>query len=219
MRFRILGPLEVWNGQDWSGIGAPKWRALLAALLLNPGQAVSTDRLAAELWGDDPPDRATNLVSVYVLRLRRALGDPEGRVLTTRAPGYQLLLGPGDLDAECFETLAGQGREALAHGDPGRAAEKLAEALELWRGGALADVPPSALVTAEADRLEESRLSALELRMEADLGCGLPSWYPSCAGCCPIIRSGRACGPCSSGRWTAPGGTRRGSRPTGRPGR
>jgi DNA-binding SARP family transcriptional activator/Tfp pilus assembly protein PilF len=172
VRFRILGPLEVWTGQDWSSIGAPKWRALLAALLLNPGQAVSTDRLAAELWGDDPPDRATNLVSVYVLRLRRALGDPEGRVLTTRAPGYQLRLGPGDLDAECFETLAGQGREALADGDPDRAAETLAEALELWRGRALADVPPSALVTAEADRLEESRLSALELRIEADLGCG-----------------------------------------------
>ena len=172
MRFRILGPLEVWTGQDWSGIGAPKWRALLAALLLNPGQAVSTDRLAAELWGDDPPDRATNLVSVYVLRLRRALGDPEGRVLTTRAPGYQLLLGPGDLDAQCFETLAGQGRAALAGGDPRRAAEVLTEALELWRGRALDDVPPSALVMAEADRLEESRLSALELRIEADLGCG-----------------------------------------------
>src|SRR5271170_7300947 len=136
VRFRILGPLEVWTGQDWSGIGAPKWRALLAALLLNPGQAVSTDRLAAELWGDAPPDRATNLVSVYVLRLRRALGDPEGRVLTTRAPGYQLLLGPGDLDAECFETLAGQGRTALADGDPRRAAAKLAEALDLWRGPA-----------------------------------------------------------------------------------
>jgi DNA-binding SARP family transcriptional activator/tetratricopeptide (TPR) repeat protein len=172
VRFLILGPLEVWTGQDWSSIGAPKWRALLAALLLNPGQAVSTDRLAAELWGDDPPDRATNLVSVYVLRLRRALGDPEGRVLTTRAPGYQLLLGPGDLDAECFETLAAQGRDALADSDPGHAADKLAEALELWRGRALADVPPSALVTAEADRLEESRLSALELRIEADLGCG-----------------------------------------------
>jgi DNA-binding SARP family transcriptional activator len=175
VRFRLLGPLEVWTGQDWSGIGAPKWRALLAALLLNPGQAVSTDRLAAELWGDDPPDRATNLVSVYVLRLRRALGDPEGRVLTTRAPGYQLLLGPGDLDAEWFETLAGQGRAALADGDPRRAADKLAEALGLWRGQALADIPPSALVTAEAGRLEESRLSALELRIEADLGCGRPA--------------------------------------------
>ena len=97
VRFRILGPLEVWNGQDWGGIGAPKWRALLAALLLNPGQAVSTDRLIAELWGDDPPDRAANLVSIYVLRLRRVLGDPEGRVLTTRdksRPPGSLLAAP-----------------------------------------------------------------------------------------------------------------------------
>jgi DNA-binding SARP family transcriptional activator/Tfp pilus assembly protein PilF len=173
VRFRILGPLEVWTGQDWSGIGAPKWRALLGALLLNPGQAVSTDRLIAELWGDEPPDRAANLVSVYVLRLRRVLGDPGGRVLTTRAPGYQLLLRPGDLDADGFEALAGQGRRALADGDPPAAAEALAEALGLWRGRALADVPASALVTAEADRLEESRLTALELRIEADMACGL----------------------------------------------
>jgi DNA-binding SARP family transcriptional activator/Tfp pilus assembly protein PilF len=173
VRFRILGPLEVWTGRDWEGIGAPKWRALLAALLLNQGQAVSTDRLIAELWGDEPPDRAANLISVYVFRLRRVLGDPEGRALTTRAPGYQLLLDPGDLDAGRFEELAGQGRRALAAGDFQRAAEVLAEALALWQGRALADVPPSALVTAEAGRLEESRLAALELRIEADEGCGL----------------------------------------------
>jgi DNA-binding SARP family transcriptional activator len=175
VRFRILGPLEVWTGQGWGGIGAPKWRALLAALLLNKGQAVSTDRLIAELWGDDPPDRAANLVSVYVLRLRRMLGDPEGRVLIRRAPGYQLLLEAGDLDAERFEALAGQGRRALAAGDPQRAAGVLAEALGLWRGRALADVPPTPLISAEAGRLEESRLAALELRFEADLGCGLPA--------------------------------------------
>jgi DNA-binding SARP family transcriptional activator len=173
VRFRILGPLEVWTGQAWDGIGAPKWRALLAALLLNQGQAVSTDRLIADLWGDQPPDRAANLISVYVFRLRRVLGDADGRVLTTRAPGYQLLLDPGDLDAGRFEELTGQGRRALAAGDFQRAAEVLAEALGLWRGRALADVPSSALVTAEASRLEESRLAALELRIEADVGCGL----------------------------------------------
>jgi DNA-binding SARP family transcriptional activator len=173
VRFRILGPLEVWTGQDWSGIGAAKWRALLAALLLNQGQAVSTDRLIAELWGDTPPERPANLVSIYVLRLRRVLGDPEGRVLVTRAPGYQMLLRPGDLDAEHFETLVRQGRQALAAGDYQGAGDELREALDLWHGRALADVPPSALVTAEADRLEESRLSALELRIEADLGCQL----------------------------------------------
>jgi DNA-binding SARP family transcriptional activator/Tfp pilus assembly protein PilF len=173
LRFRVLGPLEVWTGQDWSGIGAPKWRALLAVLLLSQGQAVSTDRLIAELWGDRPPDRAANLVSIYVLRLRRVLGDRGGHLLTTRAPGYQLRLQPGELDAEQFQVLAGQGRKALAEGDFRAAADVLAEALGLWRGRALADVPPFALVTAETERLEESRLSALELRMEADLGCGM----------------------------------------------
>src|SRR5712692_9420860 len=58
VRFRILGPLEVRTDQDWSGIGAQKWRALLATLLLNPGQLVSTDRLITEIWADDPPAKA-----------------------------------------------------------------------------------------------------------------------------------------------------------------
>jgi DNA-binding SARP family transcriptional activator len=173
LRFRVLGPLEVWTGQDWSGIGAPKWRALLAVLLLSQGQAVSTDRLIAELWGDRPPDRAANLVSIYVLRLRRVIGDRDGRVLTTRAPGYQLRLQPGELDAEHFQELARHGRKVLAEGDFRAAANVLAEALGLWRGRALADVPPFALVTAEAERLEESRLTTLEWRIEADLGCGM----------------------------------------------
>jgi len=171
-RFRILGPIEVWADQGWTGIGAPKWRALLATLLLNPGQVVSTERLITELWGFKPPERASNLVSVYVLRLRRLLGDTDGQVLTTRAPGYQLLVDPGDLDAGRFEALVGQGRQALNSGNFRRAAEVLAEALALWRGRALADVPPSELIRAEADRLEESRLTALELRIEADIGCG-----------------------------------------------
>jgi DNA-binding SARP family transcriptional activator/Tfp pilus assembly protein PilF len=175
VRFRILGPLEIWTGQAWSGIGAPKWRALLAALLLNPGQVVSTERLIAELWGHEPPDRAANLISVYVLRLRRLMGDPQGVMLATRAPGYQLRLEPGDLDAPSFESLASQGRRALVGGDAPQAAVLLTEALALWRGRALVDVPPSSLATAEADRLEESHLTALELRITADLRCGMPA--------------------------------------------
>ena len=172
MRFRILGPLEIWTAQGWSGIGASKWRALLAALLLNAGQVVSTDRLIADLWPDRPPDRAANLISVYVLRLRRLMDDPHGQILTTRAPGYQLRLGPDDLDAQSFGTLADQGRQALDEGDASRAVALLAEALGLWRGRALDGVPPSDLVLAEASRLEESRLDVLELRITADLRCG-----------------------------------------------
>ena len=110
MRFRLLGPLEVRSGEDWSGISAGKQRALLAALLLKPGQAVSTDRLIAEIWGEEPPAKATNLVSIYVLKLRRIIGDPEGKVLVTRSPGYQLRLASGDLDAARFAELAAAGR-------------------------------------------------------------------------------------------------------------
>jgi DNA-binding SARP family transcriptional activator/Tfp pilus assembly protein PilF len=172
MRFRMLGPLEVQTGQDWTAIGASKWRAVLACLLLNAGQIVSTDALTEELWGDDPPAKAANLISIYVLRLRRLIGDTEGRVLVTRAPGYQLRLDDGDLDAERFGTLMSQGRQALAAGDPERAAMLLADSLSLWRGRALADVPLSAFVAAEAGRLEELRLAATELRIEADLACG-----------------------------------------------
>jgi DNA-binding SARP family transcriptional activator/Tfp pilus assembly protein PilF len=173
VRFRILGPLEVWAGEDWGGIGAPKWRALLATLLLHPGHVVSTERLIAEMWGEEPPDRAANLVSVYVLRLRRLMGDPQGRMLATRAPGYQLRVEPGDLDAGVFEDGVRRGRQALADQDPETASALLGDALGLWRGAALADVPGSALITAEADRLEESRLAALELRITADLRRGL----------------------------------------------
>ncbi len=172
VRFRILGPLEVRTDEDWSGIGAQKWRALLATLLLNPGQLVSTDRLITEIWADDPPAKATNLVSIYVLRLRRLMGDSEGRVLITRAPGYQLRVEPGELDADQFETLVAEGRDAMTGSAPERAAASLAEALALWRGRALADVSPSPLVTAEAARLEELRIAAVEMRIEADLACG-----------------------------------------------
>jgi DNA-binding SARP family transcriptional activator len=171
MRFRILGPLEVRTEEDWTPIGAAKWRAILACLLLHPGQVVSTDTLIDELWGNDPPARASNLVSIYVLRLRRLIGDSEGRVLKTRSPGYQLLLGPDDLDTRRFGILMSQGQEALTAGDPEHAAHLLADSLALWRGKALADVPPSAFVDAEAERLDELYLAALELRIEADIAC------------------------------------------------
>ncbi|HEY6277616.1 MAG TPA: BTAD domain-containing putative transcriptional regulator [Streptosporangiaceae bacterium] len=171
IRFRILGPLEVWSGAEWGQITAAKWRALLAALLLQHSQPVATDRLIADLWPGQPPANAANLVSVYVLRLRRLLGDG-ATALVTRPPGYQLVLAPGELDAERFGQLATEGRAALAAGDPERAAGLLSQALGLWSGPALTDVPSSPLVDAESSRLAEARVRATELRIEADLGCG-----------------------------------------------
>ncbi len=175
MRFRIMGPLEVWSGAGWAAIGAAKWRSLLACLLLRPEQLVSTESLIFELWGERPPAKANNLVSIYVHRLRRMIGDTEGRVLVYRAPGYLIRIGPGDLDMDEFESLVRDGRNALAAADPEGAAALLAEALGLWRGPLLADVPPSPQIITESERAVELRLAATELRVQADLACGRSS--------------------------------------------
>jgi DNA-binding SARP family transcriptional activator len=172
MRFRLLGPLEVLVDDDWRAIGAPKWRSVLATLLIHPGQIVSADTLISEVWGDDPPARAGNLISIYVLRLRRLMGDADHPVLITRAPGYQLRVTAQDTDALLFETLVRDGRQAHADGDPPGAVRLLTEALDLWHGRPLADVPPTPLTDAEAERLTELRLGALELRFTAEIALG-----------------------------------------------
>ena len=173
MRFRILGPVEVQVDGGWSSISATKWRTMLAVLLLRAGEVVPTEQLIAEVWPEDTPATAVNLISVYVLRLRRLIGDAEGQLLVTRSRGYQLLAGPGDVDAQRFARLAAEGRASLSAGDSPRAAELLGEALGLWHGSrALADIPDSPLISAAASGLEEARVEALELRINADLGCG-----------------------------------------------
>ena len=172
VKFRLLGPLEVRAGEGWKGIGAPKWRSVLAALLINAGQVVPADFLISEVWGDKPPDTAANLISIYVLRLRRLLGDADSGLLVTRAPGYQLRLAPADTDAQLFEAMVRDGRRTFTAGDAEGAARALTEALGLWHGKPLADVPATALVEAEADRLAALRLDAIELRITAELACG-----------------------------------------------
>jgi DNA-binding SARP family transcriptional activator len=173
MRFRIMGPLEVMSPDGWTPITAAKWRSLLACLLVQPGQLMSTESLMFELWGDNRPNTANNMVSIYVHRLRKeVLGDTGGKVLVHRAPGYLLRVSPRDVDFQVFESLVASGRAALATADPEHARELLSKALALWRGPLLADVPPSPLLEAHADRAGELRLDATELRVEADLACG-----------------------------------------------
>ena len=172
MLFRVLGPLEVRTSSGWTAIGAPKQRAVLAALVLACGEVVPTERLVDELWGTQPPAGARKLVSRYVMQVRLLAGDPDGQMLVTRSPGYQLLMAPDQVDARRFEEALAAGRTALGDGDAGQAGQLLREGLALWRGPALADVPPGMLVTAEADRLDELRLAAVELRVEADLAAG-----------------------------------------------
>ncbi len=172
MRYRALGPLRVWDGAGWRPVGAAQPRLLLAILLAEAGRLVSTDRLVDEIWADRPPRTAVNTVHGYVARLRRLLGDRSGQQLVTAAPGYQLLVGAGELDAREFERLADAGQRNLAAGRSGPAGVELAAALALWRGPALADVRPSPAVAAEVGRLAERRLAVLEGWAAAELDLG-----------------------------------------------
>ena len=172
----MLGPLEVRGEHGSVSLGTPQQRALLAMLLLNANEVVSRDRLIDELWGESPPETAPKLVQVYVSRLRKAL-EPDraggaGDVLVTQAPGYLLRVGRDELDISRFELLLEAGQEALSMDRVGEAAERLREALALWRGPALADFVFEPFAEAEVGRLEELRLAALESRIDADLALG-----------------------------------------------
>jgi len=170
--FRLLGPLEFFDGQRWSSIGAPKQRALLAVLLINANRTVPADHLVAELWGERPPASAAGLLAGYVWRLRRYLGDPAGQTLATRAPGYQLMLPAGATDIHEYEALVAAGRRSQAAGDLACAAHALSTALGMWRGAPLADVALVPSVLAESARLEEARLAVVEARIDAEIGLG-----------------------------------------------
>ena len=169
MEFRILGPLEVWDGGCEVSLGGRKPRALLALLLLHPNEVVSADRLIDELWGEDSPERAAGALRVNVSRLRKAL-PPD--VLTTRSPGYVIRVEPDDLDLHRFERLVDEARGLRARGLAADASERLREALSLWRGPALADFAYESFAQAAIARLEEIRLAAVELRIDADLALG-----------------------------------------------
>ncbi len=169
MDFRILGPLEVWDGGREVSLGGGKPRALLAALLLHPNEVVPADRLIDELWGDDSPEDAAAALRVNVSRLRKALS-PD--VLTTRSPGYAVRVEPDEFDLHQFERRVDEGRSLLARGKTAGASERLREALSLWRGPPLADFVYESFAQTAIARLEEMRLAALELRIEADLALG-----------------------------------------------
>jgi DNA-binding SARP family transcriptional activator len=165
MEFRLLGPLEVMEGDRALALGGPKQRSLLAVLLLHANEVVSSDRLIAELWGERPPVTAAKSVQIYVSRLRREMGE---RRLTTRTPGYVLHVEPAEVDLTRFERLVAEARRT----EPRDAADKLRAALALWRGPPLADLAYEPFAQTEIARLEEMRLAALEARFDADLAAG-----------------------------------------------
>lgn len=159
--------MEVSDDGSPLALAGASQRALLALLLLNANAVVSSDRLLDELWGEKQPGSGATALQVRVSQLRKALGRAAQR-LETRPPGYLLRVEREELDLDRFSRLVDEADCAA----PDVAAERLREALALWRGAALADVAYESFAQAAIMRLDELRLVALERRIEADLALG-----------------------------------------------
>ncbi|MFF8354046.1 BTAD domain-containing putative transcriptional regulator [Streptomyces chartreusis] len=167
VRYRILGTTQVLRPDGRPvPVGGARLRALLTVLALRAGRTVPVGLLVDEVWGDEPPADATGALQALVGRLRRALG---ADTILSAEGGYRLAAAPDDIDLNRFERLVGEGTRALADGDPAKAAGVLDDALALWHGPALADLPDH---TAEAARQETRRLDALRTRHTAALALG-----------------------------------------------
>jgi predicted ATPase/DNA-binding SARP family transcriptional activator len=170
VRIGILGSLVLDTGAGPTQVGGRRLRALLARLVLDAGHTVGTATLVEALWADEAPADDVKALQSLVSRLRRVLGAPG--LLTSSPAGYRLAVEPDAVDVVRFERLAREGRRWHERGRPVEAAATLREALDLWRGPALADVREAPFAAAEAERLERARLAALEDRVEADLAMG-----------------------------------------------
>jgi DNA-binding SARP family transcriptional activator len=179
VEYLVLGPVEIVRGGRAVTLGPPKQRSLLSLLLIHANEVVSTDRIIDSLWGDQGAADRQNALWVLISNLRSVL-EPErdkrsaGTVLVTRSPGYVLQVDRDELDVWRFERLVHEGR-ALIDSDPATASITIGEGLALWRGCAYDDVTYESFAQPEIGRLEELRLEAVELRVDADLRQGLDS--------------------------------------------
>lgn len=165
MRFGVLGPIQVLGDEAPLSLGQPKQRVLLGSLLLRRGRFASRDELIEAIWGQRPPSSAVQSLHVYIHGLRRIVGAER---IESQGTAYRVRVGPGELDLDRFTKLVEDARRAFADGEVERAAGVVEQALGLWRGPALGDLPSESLAVERA-HLEELRLSALELRIDIDL--------------------------------------------------
>ncbi|MFD3779346.1 BTAD domain-containing putative transcriptional regulator [Streptomyces sp. NPDC058612] len=188
MDIDVLGALAVRENGLSITPTAPKPRQVLALLALHADQVVPVSALIEELWAGEPPRSARTTLQTYVLQLRALIATalehgPAGAgpdapartakdVLVTLPGGYLLSSGGGTLDVREFDRLAGTGYRAMDAGDFAGAARLLRDALALWSGPAFADVTGGVQLDMETRRLEETRLCALDQRIEADLRLG-----------------------------------------------
>jgi DNA-binding SARP family transcriptional activator len=165
LEFRILGPLEVWDGEKTLELGGQRQRAVLAVLAMHVGEVVPSERLITYLWGESPPPAAATSLQNAISQLRKSLG---ADVVETRTPGYALKAEKDAVDARRFERLLSEARSA----DAEHRIRLVRDALQLWRGSALGEFAYESFAQTEAARLDELRVTAIEERIEAELELG-----------------------------------------------
>jgi predicted ATPase/DNA-binding SARP family transcriptional activator len=178
VRFGILGPLEVWVGDDSVDLRRAVPRRILTVLLIRAPEPVGTSTLMDVLWGDDQPGNPTNALQTQISFLRRAFAEAEpggSELIETRPSGYALRVAPGDIDAHQFEHLVREAALRAAEGTADAledALERYERALALWRGDALAELADAPFAMADAVRLEEARITAAEACNDVQLALG-----------------------------------------------
>ncbi|MGE6735229.1 AfsR/SARP family transcriptional regulator [Streptomyces sp. NPDC059900] len=172
LQIRLLGPVEVYAAHQPIALGGGKPRALLAALALEQGHVISTERLIDVVWQHDPPDSARALIQTYISTLRRAFSDAcHPAVIASRKPGYAIRPEAVSVDAAHFAALLAEARKHAEARELVPAGALLCDAEDLWRGPALSGLE-GALLSGEAGRLDELRVTALEERFGVALALG-----------------------------------------------
>ncbi|MCX4911133.1 BTAD domain-containing putative transcriptional regulator [Streptomyces sp. NBC_00878] len=172
-KFVLLGPVRAWHGPAEVRLGSPRQRLVMSVLLLRRDLPVPVDDLVDAVWDDRPPASAVNQLHIYVHRLRRAMeeaGRPESPIEYV-GRGYRLQTPPEAVDLEVFQTTMSEAQEARRT-EPGRARTLVGQALFLWQGAALADLPGE-WAQAQRVRLDQMHLDALETSLRLDLDTGI----------------------------------------------
>lgn len=178
---RVLGPLSIHHDTAEVTPTAQKPCTVLALLLLNHVRVVPISALIDELWREIPPKTARTALQIYIFHLRKKLAQTTGltlaevseTMLQTVRNGYRFVVEPGQFDLEVYHRLQRAGGKAVEAGDFHSAAQHFRQALNLWRGPAVADVEPGTRIRAEVAALEQSRMTMLDYRIELDLRLGL----------------------------------------------
>jgi DNA-binding SARP family transcriptional activator len=173
MRFEVLGPLRLVRDGELIPLTSRRQRALLANLLLANETTLAADQLIEAVWGDELPSDPANTLQHGIAQLRKVLepgrsrSDPP-RTLLSDGAGYRLDLTDHQSDVAEFEELVGRGHGLFAQGTYAAAADAARSALGLWRGRAYADFAYTNFAMAEADRLDELKVQARELLLDAE---------------------------------------------------